>query len=368
MISRPVTFLYLVSLAVFVACSSDSGPTGPASLGDTIPNSAIGATGTTAGAGATETAGPSNATGSAATSDTTDTDGPDSIYNAGQNTVNWADVIEAGNLYDNVYAIYYGRNVGGTPKAFLVGTGFAAEFSNVLWTNAHVVYQLFDSPGEKAFDFEWAFAQRSGSEWSDRSSPAHIRLENVRFIVHPDFDKANAAESEDVAAFVFQDEPFRYEPLPSLLPERFVDDLRVGQPVGTLGYPVQLSRFTGSDKIMTPTFKQGTLSALRSLGTNSQNQRQLQYNLTTPSGTSGSPVFDHLGYIIGIDYAGTVSSVTDVDGNTVDVNIANANYAIRVDAMHELIPPVPDYNNPARVRRIAESFPYPYSTYQPFPD
>ena len=368
MISRPVTFLYLVSLAVFVACSSDSGPTGPASLGDTIPNSAVGATGITAGTGTAGTAGSSNATGSAATSDTTDTDEPDPIYNAGQNTVNWADVIEAGNLYDNVYAIYYVLNVGGTHKAYLVGTGFAAEFSNVLWTSAHVVYELYDSQGNKAFDFEWAFAQRSGSEWKDSSKPAYFRLDGVRFIVHPDFDKAKATASEDVAAFVFQDEPFRYEPLPSLLPERFVDDLRVGQPVGTLGYPTQLSRSTGPDQIMTPTFKQGTLSALRSLGTDSQNQRLLQYNLTTTRGTSGSPVFDHLGYIIGIDYAGTVSIFTDVDGDTVDVNIANANYAIRVDAMHELIPPVPDYNNPARVRRIAESFPYPYSSYQPFPD
>ena len=367
MISRPVTFLYLVSLAVFVACSSDSGPTGPASSGDTIPNSAVGASGTTVSTGTTGTAGPSDATGSAATSDTTDTDdGSSAVYNAGQNVVNWADVIYGENLYDNIYAINYVREVEGTNYAINIGTGFAAGFSNVLWTNAHVVDALYKRSGGKAFEFKYAFAQRSGTELNDRSSPAYFRLDDVRFIVHPDYDEAK--ESEDVAAFIFRDEPFRDEPIPSLLPKRFVDDLRVGQPVGTLGFPGELSNFTGPGNIVTPTFKQGTLSALRSLDTGGQNQRRLQYNLTTTGGTSGSPIFDHLGFIIGIHYGGTKGiSFVDVDGDTVSVNTPNASYAIRADAMHELIPPIPVYNSPASVRRVVDLRTYPYATYEPFP-
>lgn len=366
MVSRPFTFLYLVSLAVFVACSQDSGPTGPASAGDTILDSASGAAGTTVGTGTTGTAGPSDATGSAATSDTTDTgDGSSSVYNAGQNAVNWADVIDGANLYDNIYAIYYVPE--GTYNFTFIGTGFAAGFSNVLWTNAHVVHELYVRPGVKAFEFEFAFAQRSGSDWSDSSSPSFFVLDDVRFIVHPDYDEAT--ESEDVAAFIFQDEPFRDEPLPSLLPERFVDDLRAGQPVGTLGFPAELPRLTGPDKIVTPTFKPGTLSALRSLETGGQNKRQLQYNLTTTGGTSGSPVFDHLGFIIGIHYGGYGGrKFVDVDGDTINVNTVNASFAIRADALHEMIPAVPVYNNPASVRRVVDLRTYPYATYQPFPD
>ena len=364
MVSRPVTFLYLVSIAVFVACSSDSGPTGPASSGDTIPNSAVGATGTTVSTGTTGTAGPSDATGSAGTSETADSDGSSAVYSSGANAVNWADVIDGANLYDNIYAIYYLPQ--GTNYVTFIGTGFAAGFSNVLWTNAHVVKKLYDRPGVKAFDFQFAMARRTGRPWSDRTVPSRLILDNVRFIVHSDYD--GTTDSEDVAAFIFAGEPFRYEPLPSLLPQRFVDDLRVGQPLGTLGFPGELSRITGPDQLVTPTFKPGTLSAFRSLGTGSQNQREIQYNLTTTGGTSGSPVFDHHGFIIGIHFSSHAGrEVADVDGNTINVNTANASYAIRVDAMHEMIPPIPAYNSPASVRRVVDLRTYPYATYQPFP-
>ena len=192
-------------------------------------------------------------------------------------------------------------------------------------------------------------------------------LDDVRFIVHPNYD--GTTNSEDVAAFIFQNELFRYEPLPYLLPQQFVDDLREGQPLGTLGFPGELPDITGPDQIVTPTFKPGTLSAFRSLGTGGQNQRLLQYNLTTTGGTSGSPVFDHHGLIIGMNHASHAGrEVTDIDGNTININTANASYAIRVDAMHELIPPVPVYNNPARVRRLIDSRSYPYAVYQPFPE
>lgn len=359
---RPLV-AFLVIFAVSVSCSSESGPTGPgsASRDGTIPTSAVGAAGITANTG---TAGPSGSTGSAGTADTTITD---AVYSSGANAVNWADVIEGANLYDNIYAIYYVPD--GTNYVRFIGTGFAAGFSNVLWTNAHVVHYLYDSPGVKAFDFEFALARRSGREWDDTSRISQLRLDDVRFIVHSDYD--GTTQSEDIAAFIFPDEPFRFEPLPALLPGRFVDDLREGQPVGTLGFPGELWDVTGPEQIVTPTFKPGTLSAFRSLGSGSQNQRMLQYNLTTTGGTSGSPVFDHHGFIIGMNHASHAGhEITDTDGNTVNVNTANASYAIRVDAMHELIPPVPVYNNPARVRVLADaaSRPYPYAIYQPFPE
>jgi hypothetical protein len=358
--------IYLSALifTIIVGCDGKPGPTGPSSSDGTIPNSAVGAAGPTANTGLTASAETSGTAGSASTSDTTENDGASAVYSAGANAVNWADVIDEGNLYDNIYAIYYVPE--GTNYVQFIGTGFAAGFSNVLWTNAHVVYALYERPGVKAFEFEFALARRSGRAWTDRSRISQLGLDGVRFIVHPNYD--GTTNSEDVAAFVFHDEPFRYEPLPSLLPGRFVDDLREGQPVGTLGFPGELPDITGPEQIVTPTFKPGTLSAFRSLGTGGQNQRVLQYNLTVTGGTSGSPVFDHHGFVIGTNHASHRGrEIADVDGNTVNVNTANASYAIRVDAMHELIPPIPVYNSPARVRRIVGERLYPYVVYQPFP-
>ena len=97
---------------------------------------------------------------------------------------------------------------------------------------------------------------------------------------------------------------------------RFVDELAVGQPVGTLGFPEELWVLTGGwwNKTVVPTFKDGTLSALKSLNTDiypTEVGRLLQYNLTTTRGTSGSPVFDHTGFIIGNNHASHLNFVAD---------------------------------------------------------
>ena len=353
----------ILLLAGFLACKGPGDrPIGPQPDAITIPNSAIpnSAAGVT---GSAETAGAAETTGTAGSSEITGSGGSAGVYSSSTTGLNWADVIESGNLYDNIYAIYYVPR--GSKYVRFIGTGFAAGFSNVLWTNAHVVYFLFDRPGVKAFDYEVALVRRSGTVWADWSSPSQLELDDVRFIVHPDYDGTTG--SEDVAAFVFVDEPFKHEPLPALLPKRFANSLREGQPVGTLGFPSELGDVTGPDQVVSPTFKPGTMCRLLSLNTGGQNRRMLQYNLTTTGGTSGSPVFDHLGYIIGINHASAWGpSFVDVQGDTISINTANASFAIRVDALHELIPPV--YNSPTRVRRVANAHPYPYATYQPFPE
>ena len=356
-------------LIVLTGCARDSVPTSPQS-----PNNLIVSTANTGGVGAT-----SDFTGS--DSDSTDVPSDSSVVSVGgslgSNTtydgyqlpdsyVDWASVLNDANLKRNVFGIGFMTldNTGELVEFGIIGTGFAAGFSNVLWTNAHVVHALYNNVGEKAFGFTIGFAARAGV----LSVENLLSLDSVRFVVHHDYDVTTT--SEDVAAFIFENEPFRHEQLPSLLPARFADELTVGQPVGTIGFPGELSAltFTESDIIVTPTFKQGTLSALRTLFTGEQQVgRSLQYNLTTTGGTSGSPVFDHMGYIIGINYAIDIGFVvSDTSGVDHVLNPANAGYAIRVDAMHELIPPV--YNSPTRVRRTVDSRPYPYPAYQPFPE
>ena len=356
--------LLVVSHVLVVGCGRESAPTSPTQTN--VP---------TASSTGENTGGVDVSTGSTTTSDSSGDSGvtgvlggnnKDDGYIPSGQSVDWVSVLNEGNFERNVFVIGYRVNVNDSPFFFPRGTGFAAGFSNVLWTNAHVIESMEN--GISAFEDDTTFVPTAyrGGLWSLESS---LSLTNVRTIKHPRYD--GTTSSEDVAAYIFADEPFKHEPLPSLLPMRFVDELAVGQPVGTLGFPEELWVLTGGwwNETVVPTFKDGTLSALKSLNTDiypTEVGRLLQYNLTTTRGTSGSPVFDHTGFIIGITHASHLEFVADTSGVVVSVNPANAGEGIRVDALHELIPPV--YNSPASARRVVDARTYPYSTYQPFPE
>ena len=68
----------------------------------------------------------------------------------------------------------------------------------------------------------------------------------------------DASQSPDVALLLLEEEVSR--PLPTLMPREFGGNLRVGQPLGTPGFPADLAGETGV--LVLPTFKEGTLSAL----------------------------------------------------------------------------------------------------------
>ena len=360
--------LLVVSHVLVVGCGRESAPTSPTSPTQTnVP---------TASSTGENTGGVDVSTGSTTTPDSSGVSGvtgvlgsnnKDDGYTPSGEPLDWVSVLNEGNFERNVFVIGYLIDENETSFFSRFGTGFAAGFSNVLWTNAHVVATMDELITANANDTTFIpVAIRGGSSVAGESV---LSLENVRAIKHPNYD--GTTDTEDVAAYIFDDEPFRHELLPSLLPIRFADELTVGQPVGTLGYPGELSAFNGGpwNNTVVPTFKDGTLSALRSLVTDTDPTdvgRLLQYNLSTTGGTSGSPVFDHLGFIIGINHAGRDFFVADTSGSVIRINPPNAGYAIRVDALHELIPPV--YNSPASARKVVDARTYPYSTYQPFPE
>ena len=96
--------------------------------------------------------------------------------------------------------------------------------------------------------------------------------------------------------------------MPVFLPREFTDELRIGQPVGSLGFPALPRIFDAL--LPLASFKEGTISALRPFYNESfinfpvNTGHLVHYNLAIRGGTSGSPVFDHQGLIIAINHAG----------------------------------------------------------------
>lgn len=344
MIQRLGGMLLLVAM---LACAGERGPTGPAgssgSAGPAGPTGAPGSAGPAGVQGAQGVAGPQ---------------GP-----AGE-PLNWADVIEEGQLADAVYAIGF-RVLG---QNYVVGSGFVAEFTNAIWTNAHVIEGVRDQIVSIRHLNPQPFAVKSGTAVNGTDT---YTLNT--YYLHPDYD--GTVGTPDVGVLVV-DEQFTH--VPSFLPLDRVKDLRVGQPIASIGFPGEINDPYSSVPIAT--FKDGTVSALRSFSdgiVTPENSRVIQHNLDTSGGTSGSLLFDHEGFIIGINHATFESLVFDQHtGKPQRVPVSSLGFGIRVDEMWRLYDltrarrTVPDLSG-RRVSTSLELVPsrdYPHATYQPFPE
>ena len=148
-----------------------------------------------------------------------------------------------------------------------------------------------------------------------------------------------------------------------------VEDLGVGQPVGTLGFPGELGAFGGAaDNTITSTFKDGVLSALRLIDTGEEPHVEVQFNVDATGGTGSSPVVDHNGWVIALNHAGPEVRVMDIEGNTVRIALGSLDKGIRVDEAWDLIDHLG--SAPARMaglRSAPRPF-YPSDAYQPYPE
>lgn len=323
-------------ILVFLACKGDVGPQGP-----------------------TGPAGPEGPTG---------VGGPQGIQGPeGEpgETLDWSDVIRDQNLGDAVYAI--GVQVQG--KNYILGSGFVAHFWNAVWTNAHVVQAVLISTRFIEDLNPRAFAVKSGTEiggadtyWLDT------------FWVHPDYN--GTAGSPDIALLSID---ANITDLPFFLPRDQAHGLQVGQPVGTIGFPEE----TSGESVTVPiaTFRDGTISALRPFADEiptPENSRVIQHNLDLPGRTSGSLIFDHQGYIIGMNFAGIFRVVYDQrTGEPMRIVSENPGLAIRVDELWRLydlargagrvIPSETESEVDVPVVLVPEQD-YPHASYMPFPD
>ena len=285
-------------ILVFLACKGDAGPRGP-----TGPVGPAGETGPTGAVGPQGPVGPQGEPGVA---------------------LDWSAVIEDQNLGDSVYAI--GVQVQG--KNYILGSGFVAHFWNAVWTNAHVVQAVLVSTQFIEDLDPRPFAVKSGTEIGGADT---YWLRN--FWVHPDYD--GTAGSPDAALLIIDAELTN---LPFFLPRDQVQGLQVGQPIGTIGFPEERS----GEAVNVPiaTFRDGTISALRPFNDEvptPENSRVIQHNLDLPGRTSGSLIFDHQGYIVGMNFAGIFRVVYDQrTGEPTRIASENPGLAIRVDELWRL--------------------------------
>ena len=294
-------------------------------------------------------------------------------------SLNWADVIEGANLADSIYAIGL-RAPGaalclvlldmedceesGDDLFFLIGTGFVAHYPNTIWTNAHVALALRDAlemiAEENPPYVPVTVAVRARTAVGDVHTH-ELNMDTLR--VHPEYDEESA--SPDLAVFHVDDLPMR--DVPSFLPRSLATALRVGQPVGTLGFPGELS--LPFEAVPIATFKEGTISALRpylpdETEVTPENSKVVQFNLGQTGGTSGSPVFDHEGFIVAVSFAGIGAAVEDAEGVPTVIPIGDLDFGIRVDEVWTLI----DLIEAAPQPPAARSRGYPYPTYRAYPD
>ena len=171
--------------------------------------------------------------------------------------------------------------------------------------------------------------------------------------------------SPDLAVFLL-DDAFSVQDVPSFLPRSFATQLRVGQPVATLGFPGELS--PPFEAVPIATFKEGTISALRpylpqETQVTPENSKVVQFNLGQTGGTSGSPVFDHEGFIVAVSFAGIGAVVVDDQGFPTAIPIGDLDFGIRVDEVWTLIDLIEADPDPPP----AGSRSYPYGTYRAYP-
>lgn len=345
---------YLLFLLVFWGCEGPTGPQGPEG-----PAGVAGPTGAAGPAGQTGATGPAGPQGE-----------------PGQ-TLDWSDVIEEQNLGDAVYAI--GVQVQG--RNYVLGSGFVAHFWNAVWTNAHVVQAVLSTAGFVSHLNPRPFAAKSGTVIGGTDT---YWLEN--FWVHPGYN--GTASSPDVALLIID---ANLTELPFFLPRDQVQGLRVGQPIGTIGFLEESS----VEPITVPiaTFKEGTIGAIRPYADDvatPENSWVIQHNLDLTGRTSGSLLFDHAGYIIGMNFASIFRVVyDDQTGQPTRIPSENPGLAIRADELWRLYDlasgagrVVPDASGRRTVsewRTVTERSAdvpfvlvpeqdYPHESYRPFPD
>ena len=293
-----------------------------------------------------------------------------------QRPLNWDAVIEDGNLAGSVYSI--GLMIDGLGY-LAVGTGFAAHYPNTLWTNAHVVLVLrhFLAESQELLEFfevdpatsVTPVAVRAGTPVGGADT-YRLSMDPGGYTIHPEYSEITEPEPDeefvqtpDLAVFHVPDALFR--DVPSFLPRAFATELRAGQPVGTLGFPGELSYLL--EKVPIATFKEGTISALRPYSAQEPevtpaNSKVVQFNLGQTGGTSGSPVFDHEGFIVAVSFAGIVILVGDEEEGYVPIPVGDLDFGIRVDEVWTLIDLIETGAEPTGSRV------YPHSTYRAYPE
>ena len=264
----------------------------------------------------------------------------------------------------------------------MLGSGFAAHYSDAIWTNAHVARGLLDALDELSHLNPRPIAVRAGTVIGGSDT-----YDLTRYLIHHNYD--GTTNSPDIGILISDTD---LPSLASFLPREHATGLRVGQPIATIGFPGEFQSTAGRAGLLVSTFKDGTISALP-LG---EGTTLVQHNFDTTGGTSGSLIFDQLGWVVAVNHAGYEAIVFDVTtGSPERVGQGSLGFGIHVDAVWDLIDNLDSQSRPGDVRArragvraqersnaatmppykgsvvpgaVVPLTPYPYATYQAFPD
>ena len=346
----------LVLLVVLLGCEGPVGPAGPQGpRGSEGPQGIQGIQGEQGVQGIQGEQGPPGADGADGADGATGPQGPPGEM------LNWADVIVGSRIAEAVYAVgLHFTGSDGQRTYATIGTGFAAHAPDAIWTAAHVVTGLREDLDELARRGRnpVPFVVRAGTEVGGSETYGIVGDGEV----HPDYD--GTPETEDVGLLRIDGS---WEVGLDLLPRGMVDGLDIGQPVGTLGLP---GAPAGADRRAgrppTATFKDGVVSALRLVAGGEDPHVEVQYSFDSTGGTSGSPVFDHDGWVVAVHHARFATSVRHVSGDSVQIGVGSYDFGIRVDEVWDLMAHLESGGNSLSVAQTARRR-HPGS-YRPFPE
>jgi hypothetical protein len=229
-----------------------------------------------------------------------------------------------------------------------IGTGWAIEPDKII-TNAHVAYGVYD------FCRNWLYGLNSEEDRivavkNNTYTGDAGTYELIECAVHTGYNNLNPF-SNDFAVFTIDTSGFAANV--TIASSSTLQSLFVGQVVGTMGYPGEMSSGMGDEYLPIATFKDGTISALRPynqlpsgngstvasfdlfsspLGMQAGADRVIvQTNFNTTGGTSGSPVFLQSGEVISINNAGMAIYVIDYYGDIVTVSLGSLDFGVRID-------------------------------------
>lgn len=206
-----------------------------------------------------------------------------------------------------------------------VGSGFAISEKRIM-TNAHVVNALVDFAQQYGTNGYKFIAVRDGGRVNHEYS-----FELDSFAVHPEYNSDNQYTYDFGIVTIKSGRITDYCDFEN---ESALYSLREGDDIYTIGFPGE----TNDQNTIQPiaTYKNGSISALRPFNQDATASNQytnvvIQHNFNSTGGTSGSPVFNSNGKVIGIICSAEFKFIKNSDGTTDRLPVAAIAYAIRID-------------------------------------
>ena len=210
-------------------------------------------------------------------------------------------------------------------KMYGLGSGFAISNKRIM-TNAHVVnglVELAEKYGTEGYSF---VAVRDGGRVNHEYS-----FELDSFAIHPEYNSENQYTYDFAVVKIKSGNISDYCVIEN---EEKLYTIKEGDEIYTIGFPGETGDQNTIQSIAT--YKNGSVSALRPFNQNSTASNQytnvvIQHNLNTTGGTSGSPIFNRYGKVIGINCSAEFEFIRNSDGTISRIPVGDIAYAIRID-------------------------------------